>query len=263
MVFSFVRNVFDELRNTKILEWKLFQSKKPILPFHTVDPEASDIRRLLTSYVTPTLELDTSEIKNIASDIQHGYAERNRLHGKPFELYMDIDPSTVPSNRQTAPGISLLPYETHKTSFNVATDAVPQTGFTLAPEIRKLLITKYPTYFHYTEEFCRPLDTIEECFSDFNKEQIDTPEIPFDLTLRIVNLVILLLNAKPFLPLHYIDTFFTKCRSIPEPRTSTDSHTGSALMQVSATPSNTLEKQPLKVTSLTLSHIGHAQPSTV
>jgi len=211
MVFNTIRNYLSEFRKTQLAEWKIFQSKYPDSSEpHPSDPD-TDYIRLQSGYHHRDIEQHlTDEYKQHHADTYYGFAESDRIKGTPFEFYMDIPPSEIPNNRQPAPGISVLPVKLHTTQIVSATDSVPESGFNIHPLLEYLINAKYPLYMQHINRYVRPLGTTDATFSDFNREQIEYPPIPTDITSRIVSIVTTLLAARPFLPLHYVDTFFAK-----------------------------------------------------
>jgi hypothetical protein len=208
MVLNTVRDYLHELRTTKILEWKLFQKFGKVTPDPESDSPDLDLRRLQTGYRSPDESTLTQEYKNIRDDTLQGFAVSDFYKNEPFEFFIDSDPSTFPTDRNAAPGIKQLPARFHKEQVVTATDSVPESGFKLHPLLRYLVYRKYPQYIDHVEKYTRPLGTTDATFSDFNKEQKTYPPVEPCLIQRIVPIVRKLLNARKFLPLHYVDTFF-------------------------------------------------------
>nr|UAB59828.1 RNA-dependent RNA polymerase [Bipolaris oryzae partitivirus 1] len=211
MVFSKIRNYLSEFRTTQLQEWKLFQKFGAPAPDPTSDHPDEDLRRLLarTRFLPHESEL-SAEYQQHYKDTYYGYLESDHMKLQPYEFYTPIPLSSVPPDRQPAPGLTLLPYKYHPQQVVTATDIVPETGFKIHPLLEYLLSRKYIQYRHYIDKYCRPLGTTDATFSDFNREQQQYPQIPADLVTRIVIVITQLLNAQPFLPLHYVDTFFAK-----------------------------------------------------
>jgi len=209
MVFNTIRDYLSEIRKTKLTEWKIFQKELPVpQPFTDVD---SDIRRLQSGYHHKDIEAQlTSEYRQHYADTYYGYAESDQMKGEPYEFYMDIPLSEIPENRLPSPGISVLPIKLHRQQVVTETEYLPETGHELHPLLRYLITARYPSYLPYVHKYVRPLGTTDATFNDFNREQKPYPDIPSDLTSRIVNLICKFINAAPFLPLHYIDTFYAK-----------------------------------------------------
>jgi hypothetical protein len=209
MVLNTVRDYLHELRTTKILEWKLFQKFGKVTPDPESDSPDLDLRRLQAGYRSPDESTLTQEYKNIRDDTRIGFEVSDYYKGENFEFYQESDPATFPDKRNAAPGIKQLPIRLHKEQIVSPSDTVPETGFYLHPLIKYLVYRKYPQYIEHVEKYVRPLGTTDATFTDFNKEQTHLPPIPTDLISRIVPIVTTLLNAKRYLPLHYVDTFFT------------------------------------------------------
>lgn len=211
MVFNTIRDYLSEFRKTQLSEWKIFQKQYPESHDpHPSDPD-TDYIRLQSGYHHRDLEAQlTSEYKQHYADTYHGFAESDQLKGEPYEFYMDIDPSEIPDNRQPQPGIDVLPIKLHPDRTVSTTEFVTESGYDIHPLLRYLIISKYPTYMQHIYRYCRPLGTTDATFTDFNREQKEYPPVPQDLVSRIVRLICIFLNATPFLPLHYVDTFFTK-----------------------------------------------------
>jgi len=210
MVLSQVRNYLSEFRNTIATEWKLFQKFGFTTPDPSLTTPDADLRRLLITFRDPTLEQSqTDEYRAHYNDTYYGFIESDHVKQEPFEFYGPRE-TPVPDSRLPAPGLQVLNARYHKERV-VRSDAdVPESGFDLHPLLRYLIVSKYPTYLYWINKYCRPLGTTDATFADFNKEQKEYPPIPTDLVNRIVNLTIHLLNAKRFLPLHYVDTFFAR-----------------------------------------------------
>jgi hypothetical protein len=210
MVFQQVRNYLQELRNTVRLENKLFSKHGQTV----YDPESQqndlDLRRLQAGFRSPLDSELTLEYKNNYENTHFGLMESDHMKDEPFEFYTAIDPATIPESRLPSPGIDILPIRLHQDQVVTATEKVPESGLPLDPPLATLLRTKYSRYLPYTEKYCRPLGTTDATFEDFNREQIKYPDIEPDLIIRICSVVTYLLNARRFLPLHYVDTFFAK-----------------------------------------------------
>jgi len=210
MAFSQIRDYLNEFRKTKLLEWKLFQKYNTV----TVNPDSPhpeiDLRRLQTGFRNPTIADDTLQYHTHHKDTYVGFKESDHMKGEPYEYYMDIDPSTIPENRRPNPGITQLPLRYHPSQVVTPSRDVPETGFQLHPLLKYLIMTKYPSYMKYIHQYCRPLGTTDATFEDFNREQKEYPSIPTDLVDRIIKFIIKFIGAKKYLPVHYVDTFFTK-----------------------------------------------------
>jgi hypothetical protein len=210
MVLNQVRNYLQELRLVKALEQKLYQKFGTVTPDPTSDDPDLDLRRLQAGYRSPDdSTLSTQYIKE-RQDTFDSFKLADQHKSEPFEFYSFVDSLQFPDSRNPAPGILQLPAIYHQEQVVKPTDTVPETGFQLHPLIRYLVYRKYPQYIAHVEKYTRPLGTTDATFTDFNKEQTSYPPVPTELTARIVPIIARLLNAKRFLPLHYIDTFFAK-----------------------------------------------------
>jgi hypothetical protein len=170
----------------------------------------SDLRRLQTGYRSRHDSELTAEYRHNYEQTFNAFKLANETSGFNFELYEPYDLDRTPENRHSVPGITQLPVKLHSTFTVKATDSLPETGFPLHPKMHRLVYRQYPQYIDHVEKYCRPLGTTDATFSDFNKEQKEYPPLDPDLTLKIVLIVQYLMNALPFRPLHYIDTFFAK-----------------------------------------------------
>lgn len=211
MVFNTIRNYLSEFRKTQLAEWKIFQSQYPDSHEpHPPDPD-TDYIRLQSGYHHRDIEAQlTDEYKQHYADTYHGFAESDQIKGQPFEFYMDITPDQIPESRLPAPGISVLPVRLHPDQVVSATEQVPETGYEIHPLLRYLITARYPQYMTHIHKYVRPLGTTDATFEDFNREQIEYPPVPTDVTNRILPLLCYIIYALPFLPLHYVDTFFIK-----------------------------------------------------
>jgi hypothetical protein len=211
MAYSSVRNIFHELRTLVPTEWKFFQKFGKTTPDPSSDHPDSDLQRLQRGYRQYDIEAQ------LFADYHDNY--QARLSGmqehvlntsEPFEFYAPLS-APVPESRTSQPGITTLPYKFH--SFGITSE---NTENQLAneryifPQLQFLLDYKYPQYLRAVNEYTRPTETTDRVFSDFNKEQIEYPPIEPSLARQINSIVTFLLNATPFKPLHWIDTFFTK-----------------------------------------------------
>jgi hypothetical protein len=211
MVFTTIRNYFNEFKNTKLAESKFFQRFGTTAPQVLHEHLDTDLRRLQASYHDKHHEKEiTANYLDHIGQTHEGFEISDRMKGEPFEFYRDCTPDEIPPSRHSAPGIRTLPVRLHTQQVVIATSDVPETGFQLHPLLKYLIISKYPTYMQAVIKYCRPLGTTDATFNDFNREQTEYPSVPIDTTHRIVNLVCRFINATPFLPLHYVDTFFCK-----------------------------------------------------
>ena len=208
--FQTIRNYLQEFRLTKLLEWKLFQKYDTVTPDPKSEHPEIDLRRLQTGFRRPD-EFELSQIyRKEQLDTYTGFMESDHMRGEPFEFYMDMNLDQLPSNRKPSDGIKVLPLYYHPSQVVKPTKSVPESGFEIHPLLRYLIFRKYPQYLPHLTKFCRPLGTTDATFDDFNKEQKPYPDIPTDVTDKIISYITHFLDAKRYQPLHYVDTFFTK-----------------------------------------------------
>nr|QOX06026.1 RNA-dependent RNA polymerase [Lentinula edodes partitivirus 2] len=210
MAFQQVRNYLQEFRNTVKLEWNIFNR------YSLKDSDAdypvsdSDLRRLQTGFRSRYESELTDEYKHNYDQLYKSFELKDATSGFNFEFYEDYDLARTPDHRQPVPGIQQLPVKLHSEQIVTADATVPESGYALHPKIHRLVYRQYPQYITHVEKYCRPLGTTDATFSDFNKEQKEYPPVPTDMILQIVLIIQYLLNALPFRPMHYVDTFFAK-----------------------------------------------------
>jgi hypothetical protein len=210
MVFSQIRDYLHELRTSIRTEWKIFQ-KHESHPDSFPIPDDSDYRRLFQSqrdYVKQATL--TEQYKKEYADTYAGFVESDLLSSEPFEFYGPLDQQHIPENRLPAPGIFQLNYKFHRSQVVSPTEQVPESGYALHPLLDYLIGHKYPKYRFYVNKYCRPLGTTDATFADFNKPQHEYPPVESSLIQRILPILTFFMYAKPFLPLHWIDSF--RCR---------------------------------------------------
>lgn len=170
----------------------------------------SDVKRMFRSARNYKSEIALQQAANaeISQTIQI-LVDSNHKAKEPFEFYtLRVDPP--PDNRLPSPGLIYVPNQYHFGRVIIPTESAPETGFPPHPEIVKLINTKYPQYSSILDIYCRPLGTTDATFSDFNREQIPSEPVPNERITHILSLMKTKLNAKPYLPLHYVDTLFAK-----------------------------------------------------
>jgi len=168
----------------------------------------SDVKRIFRAprhyeaeiALTRAQNAELSRIKQILIDEHH-------LAHEPFEFFTELK-EPLPQNRIPSPGIKSVPRKWHFGRIVKSTETTPETGFDPHPRILEIIQTKYPQYLPFIEEYCRPLGTTDATFADFNREQVTTQPIPKDRLARILKHVKRKLHAKPYRPLHYIDTAY-------------------------------------------------------
>jgi hypothetical protein len=211
MVFSVVRNYFHELHTLVPTEWKFFQKYGSTVPDPSSDSPDHDLRRLQTGYRQRDIEAQLlSDYHDNYESRLTGRIERLSRSSEPFEFYQ-TRPDPISPDRISHPGIQTLPYQFHSFGSSESQEALQLSEERyILPPLKFLLDVRYPQFLPAVNAFTRPTETVSRTFEDFNKEQIEYPPVPPDLARRIVTLITFLLNAKPFRPLHWIDTFFIK-----------------------------------------------------
>nr|QNJ60191.1 RNA-dependant RNA polymerase [Betapartitivirus sp.] len=155
----------------------------------------------------PLEEARLKYYQSIFDKLMARYKYANVLKREPFEFY-GILTKPVPPEWQPVNGIDQLPIFYHK-GRDIKADKVPETGFTMHPIIKYLLIQKYPHFYEHVQKWCRPLGTTLATFTDFNREQTPIDPISPERKEQVVRLVTKFLDAKPFPPLHYVDVLYT------------------------------------------------------
>jgi hypothetical protein len=135
---------------------------------------------------------------------------KNASKSEPYEFSSDNYFTGFPANRIPAPGIYGIERKFHTGQIVAETIEVPESGFNISPIIDELITYRYPTYRKYINKYVRPLGTTDATFTDFNKEQKPTAPINPDRKEHVLRHVFKRLNATPYLPLHFVDTQFTK-----------------------------------------------------
>jgi hypothetical protein len=212
-MFDTLRDFLSEFRHTITTETanyaRSLASRAPSSVF-VPPPQDADIRRTLASDRTYDLEAQTSKYQAHAPDIIKGYELHDAHKNEPFEFYKRTNPAKADlfnPARKPAPGIISLPYRFHKAQRPSAHTELD--SHVLDPLLYNILLCNFPQYMIHVNSLCRPDEINDSTFSDFNKEQVQYPEIPTSIISRIIPLIMILMNALPFRPLHYVDTFFT------------------------------------------------------
>lgn len=174
-----------------------------------LEPDAEKLRsyfeRLRFTHLGNQPEPTPEELHNLEQTYQH-YVSRHEKWNEPFELFRSLSDSELPPNRYPSPGITVLPLKYHQGQIVEPTAEVPTTGFEPHPLITYLVTRKFQEYKGYLSQYCRPLDTTQATFEDFNKEQIPVQPLSEEQISRTLPLVKRFLNAMPYLPLHFVDT---------------------------------------------------------
>jgi hypothetical protein len=213
-MFDTIRDFLSEFIHTVSVEIANFArtySRPPGSPSEHLPSHDVDIRRTLASDRSYDLEAQLDRYNAHAPDIINGYALHDAHKNEPFEFYKPVNPDKkylFDPHRSPAPGILSLPFRFHKQSRPTATSEID--SHVLDPILSTILYSQFPQYLFHTNALCRPDEIQDSTFSDFNKEQKSYPPVPPSIISRIIPLICLLMNALPFRPLHYVDSFFTK-----------------------------------------------------
>nr|BBU59858.1 RNA dependent RNA polymerase [Rosellinia necatrix partitivirus 25] len=219
MFLPSIRDIYSEAQSRirKFNQW--FHNSNDDVPEHSTSvlldsqhnhefPDPESLRHYFER-----IEKDTShrifndeEARHNAKQTYDKYVERDVQKGEPFEFYTSIHHDDIPPERYPAPGITILPLKFHSGRTVEPTDEVPVTGHSMHPILEYLVTHKWYHYKTYTDTYCRPLDTTQATFDDFNKEQKPVDPIPQSRIDFVLPLVIHFLNALPYLPLHFVDT---------------------------------------------------------
>lgn len=211
MAFNSVRNYFHE-RLTRIKnEWKIFQTSHLDETETLNTTQDSDIKRLYHGSRDYLSEKEKAQALQSEYDLLlQEYTTKNAEKKEPFEFYSSSHFDGFPPNRSPAPGINGIPLRYHTGQTTTASASLPETGFTLHPLLDYIINHKYPQYRIYVTKYCRPLGTTDATFKDFNREQRPSVPIPKDRKERILSHIFRLLDAQPYLPVHFVDTQYAK-----------------------------------------------------
>nr|QIP68017.1 MAG: RNA-dependent RNA polymerase [Bremia lactucae associated partitivirus 1] len=203
-----IRDYLSE-RNLRIkTEWKLFQQSQTSDETLSQLTSDSDLKRLYHGSRHYLTEQEKSHaLQSQFDQILHDLKIKNTDKHEPFE-YFTLRSRPVPPTRDPSPGITLLPLQYHIGQIVTTTETVTEQGFPLDPLLTTLLTAKYPQYLAFTQKYCRPLGTTESTFVDFNKPQIYVPPSTPERKERILKHIFRYLNAKPYLPVHFVDTLY-------------------------------------------------------
>lgn len=211
MAFKQVRDYFQERLLRMKEEWSLFQSSGED-PYETLRLTSDlDVKRHYSEQRDRITEEQTA--KALEAEYQklktHFIIKLQHQH-QPFQFYSQEQYSGHPEDRTPAPGIMAVPLKYHTGQVTIATESVPETGFQIHPLLNYLIREKYPQYLQHIRRYVRPLGTTDATFADFNREQKPSQPVPTDRMQRILSHITRNLDATPYLPLHYVDTFYDK-----------------------------------------------------
>nr|DAD54819.1 TPA_asm: RNA-dependent RNA polymerase [Quinoa-associated betapartitivirus 2] len=229
MPFSSARDYLAERMIRVKHEMQLFQaaqSDSQVILETTQDP---DFRRYYdTVRYNPEYEYRFRILNKEYSTLVEAYRADNAHKHQPYELHQRIplNAAPTPSSRLPANGIRLIPLMYHyghvirdpidtllSDSFTLSPDtdetcdnAILRFGYPVDDRIYRLIARRYPKYLTVISTYCRPLGTVEATFSDFNKEQTPSDPINHERKEHVLKHVFKFLDAKPYLPLHFVDT---------------------------------------------------------
>lgn len=232
MPFNTVRNYLAERLARIRNEWKLFQSshEDPQLTLESI--QDSDTRRHYSQVYYDSRDEEAllalnAEYSTIVEAIRTDYQSKQQ----PFELYRPTPPDFIlPASRIPAPGIKTVPLQYHtghiihadpltSRPLNPDEDADAAESYlpgdtdfgpSIHPILHDLIIRKYPEYMHHIDKYCRPAGTTDGTFRDFNKQQISSDPIDPVRKEHVFKHIFRLLDCSPFLPLHFVDSQYTK-----------------------------------------------------
>jgi hypothetical protein len=204
--FPNVRDYFAEKQYHARFEQALFQKSHFNEDEATFPLTDSDMRRHFSSVRDRNAETANTRAANAElSRAQQILKDPTHQEKEPFEFYSPLF-TGYPPNRLPSPGILPVPVQFHTGRTVEPTDRVPETGFPIHPAIVTIITNDFPQFSSVLTQFCRPLGTTNAVFTDFNRPQVVSDPIEPSRLERVLNLVIKKLDAKPFLPLHYVDT---------------------------------------------------------
>jgi hypothetical protein len=232
MPFNTVRNYFAERLLRVKKEWQTYMSHDSD-PQQTLDSYAdSDFDRYRRAqHFLPTQEAKQHMLQSEYDTLVSAMKIENETKHQPYELHQEV-PSDIPfrQDRIPAPGIKSVPLMYHSGHVIHAdpatsrplnpdneTDAAESYlpgdidfGPDIDPRLRALIIERYPQYLPIVNKYCRPAGTTDATFRDFNKPQVPSAPIDPERKESVLNHVFRLLDATPFLPLHFVDTQYCK-----------------------------------------------------
>ena len=83
-------------------------------------------------------------------------------------------------------------------------------GYEVDPRIKSKIYQMYPEYMSVIDTYCRPIGTVDATFNDFNKEQVPSEPISEERKEQVLKHIFRLLDAKQYLPIHFVDTQYCK-----------------------------------------------------
>lgn len=220
---------------------RILHTKKLLLIFQSSDRDPDitlekvqdpDFRRLFDNLrYNPSNKTKLLALNKEYSTLVEAYRTENAQKHQPYELHqpIPIDAAPVPLNRLPALGIKLVPlmyhyghviheplkinpllYDDLTEACEVNVIAPNEFGYPMDKRIYDKIVQSYPEYLEVVRTYCRPIGTVEATFVDFNKEQ--KPSAPIDPIRkeRVLKHVFKFLNAKPYLPIHFVDTQYCK-----------------------------------------------------
>ena len=233
MPFNSVRNYLAERIVRLKKEWMTFQSSDRNPDAVLEISQDPDFRRYYDNVrYNPTRDLLHQVYNKEYSTLVEAYRSDNAQKHQPYELHQPIPPDAapVPLHRLPAPGIKLVPLMYHyghvirdapdanainsdsiTSDFTeIGTNAAGKFGYPIDPRLFSLICARYPDYLDIISIYCRPIGTVDATFSDFNKEQIPSAPIDPDRKEQVLKHVFKFLDAKPYLPVHFVDTQYCK-----------------------------------------------------
>jgi hypothetical protein len=232
MSFNTLRNFLAEKIIRVRNEWKIFQSADQDQTQTLERNQDSDTTRMYKlKYYNTKDEAKTHMLNQEYSTLVEAMRADYQTRHQPFELHKPVDPdSTFREDRIPAPGIKSVPlfyhtghvihanpetsrpldpdYETDAAESYIPGDI--DFGPEIDPILYQLIVQKYPSYLPYVNKYCRPAGTTDATFRDFNKEQKPSDPIDPDRKEHVLTHVFRLLDATPYLPLHFVDTQYAK-----------------------------------------------------
>ncbi|BBG56942.1 RNA-dependent RNA polymerase [Grifola frondosa partitivirus 1] len=206
-----VRDFLAERKLRIVEEWKRFQQSLTSTEEQAPIDDSSDIRRMYQSFRDSLSEQQkTAVLDREFQSLIDSMLLKNNEKKEPFEFSSDGQFIGFPENRRPQPGIAGIERKFHTGQIVSTSDEVPEPGYPLNPIIRDLITMRYPLYLKFVDKYVRPLGTTDATFRDFNREQRPSAPIDPDRKERVLKHVFKRLNATPYLPIHFVDTQFTK-----------------------------------------------------